>query len=107
MSYEWVMETTLMALGSSPPLSFLSWILFGLVVGIMTAYLLQPEERRRPVLTCVAAVVGGVLGGWVITLFGVDAVGRGMWGSLLTGIAGAVLAAGVVTVAAGGVARTR
>lgn len=100
------METTVLALGSSPPLSFVAWLLIGLAVGVLMVILVgvarstAPEDqpRRTYVVAALAGMVGGLVGGWIITLFGVDAVGNGMYLSMLTAIIGAAVLAGGSTV---------
>ncbi|HJG46697.1 GlsB/YeaQ/YmgE family stress response membrane protein [Corynebacterium variabile] len=101
------METTVLALGSAPPLSFVAWILIGLTVGVLAVMLVAVSRRETPedqtrrayVTAAIAGLVGAVIGGWIITLFGVDAVGGGMYLSMLTGIIGAgVLAWGTTAV---------
>lgn len=100
------METTVLALGSAPPLSFVAWVLIGLTVGVLVVMLVAvsrhevPEDqtRRAYVIAAIAGLVGGVIGGWIITLFGVDAVGNGMYLSMLTSIIGAGILAGGTSV---------
>lgn len=59
----------------------------------------EDQPRRAYVVAAVAGLVGAIIGGWIITLFGVDAVGSGMYVSMLTGIIGAaVLAWGTTAV---------
>lgn len=104
------METTVLALGSSPPLSVVAWILVGLFVGVLLVMLGavtrrdSPEDqpRRAYVTAGIAGVIGGVVGGWIVTLFGVDAVGTGMWVSLLLCLVGAAVLAGAVTLTVSG-----
>ena len=104
-----VMETTVLALGASPPLSFVAWILVGLFVGVFTVMLVAvarrgaPEEqpRRAYVTAGTAGVVGGAVGGWAVTLFGVDAVGGGIWVSLLFCVIGAVILLWIVGLVTG------
>ncbi|AGP31819.1 GlsB/YeaQ/YmgE family stress response membrane protein [Corynebacterium terpenotabidum] len=90
------METTVLALGSTPLLSFLAWIIFGLVVGLIVVLVLPEDARPPTVLLCGAGVVGALVGGWILALFGVDAVGNGLWFTVLTCLIGAVLAVGAV-----------
>ncbi|HAF72091.1 MAG TPA: hypothetical protein DCL06_03360 [Corynebacterium variabile] len=97
-----VMETTVLALGSAPPLSFVAWVLIGLTVGVLVVMLVAVSRRETPedqtrrayVTAAIAGLVGAVIGGWIITLFGVDAVGGGMYLSMLTAIIGAAVLSG-------------
>lgn len=96
------METTVLALGSAPPLSFVAWVLIGLTVGVLVVMLVAVSRRETPedqtrrayVIAAIAGLVGAVIGGWIITLFGVDAVGGGMYLSMLTAIIGAAVLSG-------------
>ncbi|MGC3905928.1 GlsB/YeaQ/YmgE family stress response membrane protein [Corynebacterium variabile] len=96
------METTVLALGSAPPLSFVAWVLIGLTVGVLVVMLVAVSRRETPedqtrrayVTAAIAGLVGAVIGGWIITLFGVDAVGGGMYLSMLTAIIGAAVLSG-------------
>lgn len=99
------METTVLALGSAPPLSFVAWVLIGLTVGVLVVMLVAVSRRETPedqtrrayVTAAIAGLVGAVIGGWIITLFGVDAVGGGMYLSMLTAIIGAAVLSGGLT----------
>ncbi|MFZ2274353.1 GlsB/YeaQ/YmgE family stress response membrane protein [Corynebacterium variabile] len=96
------METTVLALGSAPPLSFVAWILIGLTVGVLVVMLVAVSRRETPedqtrrayVTAAIAGLVGAVIGGWITMLFGVDAVGGGMYLSMLTAIIGAAVLSG-------------
>ncbi|NLT26135.1 MAG: GlsB/YeaQ/YmgE family stress response membrane protein [Microbacteriaceae bacterium] len=46
-------------------LSWISWIIIGLVVGLI-AQAITKDKRRHPLwLTIILGIIGGVLGGWL------------------------------------------
>ncbi|HCT13461.1 GlsB/YeaQ/YmgE family stress response membrane protein [Corynebacterium nuruki] len=92
------MDTTLMALGSAPPLSFLGWIIFGGLAGWLASVIMKTNDRTGIVLNVVVGVIGGLIGGWILALFGVDTVGHGWWFSFLTCLLGAIILLGIVRV---------
>lgn len=97
-----IMETKVTALGSAPALSVVAWVLIGLTVGVAVVMLTAAARRHAPedqplrtyATTGFAGVVGGLIGGWISTLFGVTALGEGMFLTLLAAIIGAFVLAG-------------
>ena len=51
-------------------INFLSWILFGLVVGVLAKFLMPGKDPGGFIITVLLGIAGAVLGGWVTTLLG-------------------------------------
>jgi len=58
-------------------LSFLSWILFGLVVGIVAKLLMPGRDPGGFIVTILLGIVGAVLGGWIGRMAGWYGPGQG------------------------------
>jgi uncharacterized membrane protein YeaQ/YmgE (transglycosylase-associated protein family) len=69
-------------------MSFLSWVLLGLVAGFIGSKLVN-KRGEGLLLDIVLGIVGAIAGGWVFSLFGASGV-TGL-NSLLVAVAGAVL----------------
>ena len=51
-------------------MGILSWILFGLIAGIIAKFIMPGRDGGGIILTCVLGIVGAVVGGWLATIFG-------------------------------------
>jgi uncharacterized membrane protein YeaQ/YmgE (transglycosylase-associated protein family) len=72
-------------------MSFLSWIVLGLVAGFIGSKIVN-KAGEGILLDIVLGVVGAVVGGWLFTTFGATGVtGLNLY-SLLVAVIGAVLA---------------
>jgi uncharacterized membrane protein YeaQ/YmgE (transglycosylase-associated protein family) len=69
-------------------MSFLSWVLLGLVAGFIGSKLVN-KRGEGLLLDIVLGIVGAIAGGWLFSLFGASGV-TGL-NSLLVAVAGAVL----------------
>lgn len=67
---------------------FLWYLLIGLVAGWLASLIVKGDGSGL-LMNLVIGVIGGLLGGWVLSWFGVLAVGT--IGSLITSLIGAVL----------------
>lgn len=67
---------------------FLWYILIGLVAGY-AANLIMKGRGSGLIINLLTGIVGGFLGGWLLSLFGIIAVGT--VGSLIASIIGAIL----------------
>ena len=71
-------------------MSFLSWIVLGLIAGFIASKIVN-KRGQGILLDIVLGIVGAIAGGWVFSLFG----GRGVTGlnlsSLLIAIIGAII----------------
>ena len=57
-------------------INFLSWILFGLVVGVLAKFLMPGKDPGGFIITVLLGIAGAVLGGWVTTLIGMGQDGQ-------------------------------
>ena len=67
------------------------WIIFGALVGWVASLIMKTDAEQGAVLNIVIGVVGAVIGGWLMSVFG----GSGMTGfnlySFLVALVGAVV----------------
>ncbi len=57
-------------------ISFLTWLIFGLVVGVLAKFLLPGKDPGGIFITILLGIAGSILGGWVSTLLGFGANGQ-------------------------------
>lgn len=69
-------------------MSFVWFIIIGVVAGFVAGRLMEGGGFGL-FMNLVIGVIGGVLGGWVFGLFGIEFAG--IFGNLITSVAGAVL----------------
>ena len=67
---------------------FLWYMLIGLVAGYVASLIVKGNGSGFW-LNLIVGIIGGVLGGWLFSLFGLIAVGT--LGSLITSVAGAIV----------------
>ena len=67
---------------------FLWYLLIGLIVGYIASLIVKGSGSCL-LLNIVIGIVGGVLGGWLLSLFGLVAVGT--LGSLIASLVGAIV----------------
>lgn len=77
-------------------LGFFSWIIIGGLAGWIASKIKGTDAQQGIGLNIVVGVVGGLLGGWLLSLFGVDVKGGGVIFSFLTCLLGAVIAISIV-----------
>lgn len=51
-------------------MGILSWILFGLIAGVIAKFIMPGRDGGGFILTCILGIVGAVVGGWLATIFG-------------------------------------
>jgi uncharacterized membrane protein YeaQ/YmgE (transglycosylase-associated protein family) len=51
-------------------MGILSWILFGLIAGVLATWIMPGNDPGGWVLTIIIGIVGGMLGGWMGTQLG-------------------------------------
>lgn len=51
-------------------MGILSWILFGLIAGALAKLILPGKDPGGVIVTILIGIVGGILGGWLSSLFG-------------------------------------
>jgi len=72
-------------------MGILSWILLGLVVGVLAKWILPGKDPGGLVITIVIGIAGALVGGYLATLLGLGAVTGFNLGSLVIAVGGAIL----------------
>lgn len=77
-------------------MSIIGWIVLGGIAGWLASIIMKRNDRMGCITNIVAGILGGIVGGWVFTLFG----GQGITGfnlpSLLVALVGAVIVLAIV-----------
>jgi uncharacterized membrane protein YeaQ/YmgE (transglycosylase-associated protein family) len=84
-------DTLILAADSAPALGFIGWIVIGGLAGWIGSKIMKRDSQMGLFLNIVVGVIGGFLGGWILTLFGVDVADGGWIFSFLTCLFGAVV----------------
>lgn len=69
----------------------LSWIVFGLIAGIIAKWIMPGKENIGVIVTIILGSVGAVAGGYISTLFGFGKVDGFNFGSFVVAVIGAIL----------------
>lgn len=77
-----------------------SWVVFGAIAGWIASMLMHAEEGM--IANIIVGIVGAVIGGYVIRLFGGSGVTGFNLGSMLTAIVGAVILLAILRAFRGG-----
>jgi uncharacterized membrane protein YeaQ/YmgE (transglycosylase-associated protein family) len=72
-------------------MGILSWIVLGLVVGLLAKWVMPGDDPGGLIMTIVLGVAGAFVGGWISTQLGLGSVTGFNIGSLVIAVAGAVL----------------
>ncbi|AIG64845.1 membrane protein [Corynebacterium atypicum] len=80
----------------APQLGFIAWIIIGGLAGWIASKIKGSDAQMGVLLNIVVGVIGGFLGGWLLSLFGVDVAGGGLWFSFFTCLIGAVILLSIV-----------
>lgn len=72
-------------------MGWLTWIVLGLVVGVLAKVIMPGKDPGGLVMTTILGVVGAVVGGWVSTRLGLGTVSGFNLPSLVIATAGALL----------------
>lgn len=72
-------------------MGILSWILLGLVVGILAKWIMPGDDPGGLVMTVILGIAGAFVGGWISTFLGFGSVGGFSLGSLAIATGGALL----------------
>ena len=72
-------------------MGFLSWILLGLIVGVLAKWLLPGNDPGGIIVTILIGIAGAIVGGYLATLLGLGAVTGFNLGSLAIAVVGAIL----------------
>lgn len=82
-------------------LGIIGWIIIGGLAGWIASKIKGTDAQQGLLLNIVVGVVGGLLGGWLLNLFGVDVTGGGWIFSFLTCLLGAVILLTIVNMVSG------
>jgi uncharacterized membrane protein YeaQ/YmgE (transglycosylase-associated protein family) len=72
-------------------MGILSWIVLGLVVGLLAKWIMPGDDPGGVIMTIVLGVAGALVGGWIATQVGLGSVTGFNLGSLAIAVAGALL----------------
>ncbi|MFC3395485.1 GlsB/YeaQ/YmgE family stress response membrane protein [Brenneria rubrifaciens] len=72
-------------------MGILSWVIFGLVAGILAKWIMPGKDGGGIFVTIILGVVGAVVGGYVSTFFGFGRVDGFNFGSFVVAVVGAIV----------------
>ncbi len=72
-------------------MGIISWIVFGLIAGILAKWIMPGKDGGGFILTIVLGIIGAVVGGWISTLFGFGRVDGFNFGSFVVAVIGAIV----------------
>jgi uncharacterized membrane protein YeaQ/YmgE (transglycosylase-associated protein family) len=72
-------------------MGILSWILLGLVVGVLAKWIMPGDDPGGIIVTILIGIAGAVVGGFIASAVGLGTVSGFNVGSLLVSICGALL----------------
>jgi uncharacterized membrane protein YeaQ/YmgE (transglycosylase-associated protein family) len=76
-------------------MGILSWIVFGLVAGVVAKMLMPGKDPGGLIVTMAIGIAGALVGGYLGTLMGLGGIEGFTFGSLVTAILGTLLLLGV------------
>ena len=82
-------------------LGIIGWIIIGGLAGWIASKIKGTDAQQGLLLNIVVGVIGGLLGGWLLSLFGVNVEGGGLIFSFLTCLLGAVILLTIVNMVTG------
>ena len=85
----------------TPTLGFFGWLIIGGLAGWVGSMIQGRDAQMGIGLNILVGVIGGLIGGWLLTLFGVDVAGGGWIFSFLTCLLGAVILLWIVNLVTG------
>jgi uncharacterized membrane protein YeaQ/YmgE (transglycosylase-associated protein family) len=72
-------------------MGILSWILMGLIVGLLARLLMPGKDKMGIIVTILLGVAGAFLGGWIGSMLGLGSFSGFDFRSLLLATGGAIL----------------
>jgi uncharacterized membrane protein YeaQ/YmgE (transglycosylase-associated protein family) len=72
-------------------MGILSWILLGLIVGVLAKWIMPGDDPGGTIITILLGIAGAFVGGFLATLIGLGTVDGFNVGSLLIAIGGSLL----------------
>lgn len=77
-------------------MNILLWIVFGAIVGWLASIVMRTDSEMGPVANVVVGILGALIGGWIVTLFGGPSVTGFNLPSFLVAIVGSVVLLAIV-----------
>jgi uncharacterized membrane protein YeaQ/YmgE (transglycosylase-associated protein family) len=72
-------------------MGIISWIIFGLVAGIIAKWIMPGKENVGFFITIALGIVGAIVGGYISTFFGFGKVDGFNLGSFVVAVIGAIV----------------
>ncbi|PWC16303.1 GlsB/YeaQ/YmgE family stress response membrane protein [Brenneria corticis] len=72
-------------------MGILSWVIFGLIAGILAKWLMPGRDGGGFFLTIILGIIGAVVGGYISTFFGFGRVDGFNFGSFVVAVIGAIV----------------
>ncbi|QWA13548.1 GlsB/YeaQ/YmgE family stress response membrane protein [Sodalis ligni] len=72
-------------------MGILSWIIFGLIAGIIAKFIMPGRDGGGFILTVILGIIGAVVGGYISTFFGYGRVDGFNIGSFAVAVVGAIV----------------
>ena len=72
-------------------MGILSWIIFGLLFGLVAKWIMPGNDSGSMVMSIILGIVGAVVGGFISTFFGMGDVNGFNLGSLAIAVIGALV----------------
>ena len=72
-------------------MNWLVWIIFGALAGWLASIVMGRNKQMGALANIVVGIVGALIGGWIMSLFGAQGVSGFNFPSLLVAIGGAVV----------------
>jgi uncharacterized membrane protein YeaQ/YmgE (transglycosylase-associated protein family) len=72
-------------------MGILSWIIFGLIAGILAKWIMPGEDGGGFIMTIILGVVGALVGGYISTFFGMGRVDGFNIGSFVVAVIGSLV----------------
>lgn len=72
------------------------WIVFGAIVGWLASVIMKTSGQQNLLLDIIVGIIGAVLGGWIMTLFGQPGVEGFNFYSFVVALVGAVVLLAIV-----------
>mgnify|MGYP001630208133 CR=1 FL=1 len=85
----------------TPTLGFIGWIVLGGLAGWVASMLQKRDAQMGIGLNIIVGIIGGLVGGWLLTMVGFDVAGGGWIFSFLTCLLGAVILLWIVNLVTG------
>ena len=72
-------------------MGILSWIIFGLIAGILAKWSMPGEDGGGFIMTVIIGVVGALVGGYISVFFGMGKVDGFNFGSFVVAVVGSLV----------------